>query len=152
MARGTLHAPKPDDQRRRRNKPAHGENVVRDDGVLRGPDLLEETGREWSVATTRWYTTWRRSPQAQLFEATDWERLLTLVPLVEYYHSGPKPSAAALSEIRLNEERLGATIVDRMRARIVIEHDDPDGADADVVQLRSVSSRADVMARMKGEK
>lgn len=148
MARGTMHAAKSDDQRTRRNAPTHSEKVVTDDGAVRGPDLLDATGRDWSEPTKRWFETWRRSPQAQLFEATDWERLLTLVPLVEYYHSAPKPPAAALSEIRLNEERLGATYVDRMRARIRIEQPES-GADAIVTPLQLVS-KADAMSRLKG--
>ncbi|MEV4281364.1 hypothetical protein [Actinoplanes xinjiangensis] len=73
--------PKPDEQRRRRNAPAHGETI--------------------------------RNRQAAVFEGTDWLRLATLAPIVEAYWR--RPSAAELSEIRMNEERLGATVVDRMR-------------------------------------
>lgn len=55
----------------------------------------------------------------------------------------------AVSELRLIEERLGATYVDRQRAKIRIKRGTED---AEVVELRSVSSRADVMARMRGER
>ncbi len=41
MARGAMHAPKPDDQRRRRNAPAHGETVLPRDEEVRRPDLAE---------------------------------------------------------------------------------------------------------------
>jgi hypothetical protein len=60
-----------------------------------------------------------------------------------------KVSAQAVSELRLIEEHLGATYVDRQRAKIRIERA---AEEAEVVELRSVSSRADVMARMRGEK
>ncbi|MDG4792690.1 hypothetical protein [Micromonospora sp. WMMD1082] len=123
MARGTMHAPKPEGQRRRRNAPTHGETVLpADDGTLRGPELAELTaGREFRAETVAWFDDWRRSPQAAIFERTDWRRLATLAPIVDAYWR--RPSAAALSEIRMNEERLGATVVDRMRARMRIESD-----------------------------
>lgn len=116
MARGTLHSPKPDGQRRRRNAPTHGETVLPRDGQLRGPELAELTaGRPFGPETVAWFDTWRRSPQAAVFEATDWLRLATLAPIVDAYWR--RPSAAALSEIRMNEERLGATVVDWMRVK-----------------------------------
>ncbi len=39
-----------------------------------------------------------------------------LAPLVEQYFAEPK--TGLLAEIRLNEERLGATVADRMRLRM----------------------------------
>lgn len=140
MARGTLHAPKPGDQRRRRNAPTHGEVVLTPDDEVRGPDLPGV----WDDAVVEWYDTWRRSPQAQVFEATDWMRLRTLAPIVQAYHR--RPSAAALSEIRMNEERLGATVTDRMRARMRVERLDEAEA-APVVAL--ASKRDDVRKRLR---
>lgn len=146
-------APKEQHQRERDTRRRQADVAsVTDDGTLRGPDLLEETGRrDWDPQTVAWYDRWRRSPQAQLFEATDWGRLIMLAPIVDYYHTSPKPSAAALSEIRLNEERLGATYVDRLRAKIRVERPTAGDKDADVVQLR-VASREDVRARLRGDK
>lgn len=119
MARGTMHAPKPGAARR--NPPTHGEVVLQDDGQRRGPAL----SGAYSAETLSWYETWRTAPQAALFLATDWSRLVLLAPIVDAYFR--RPSAAALSEIRMNEERLGATVVDRMRARIRVESGDADG-------------------------
>lgn len=107
--------------------------VITDDGETRGPDPLPE----WSEQTVAWYETWRRAPQAQLFEETDWQRLVMLGAIVEAYFR--KPNAAALTEIRLSEERMGATVVDRQRARIVIEREAPEtttSADGSVVDAR----------------
>ncbi|OZV74779.1 hypothetical protein CA850_29830 [Micromonospora echinospora] len=140
MARGTMHAPKPDGQRRRRNAPTHGETVLPDDDVVRGPELAGLTaGREFRPETVAWFDTWRRSPQAAVFISTDWLRLATLAPIVDAYWR--RPSAAALSEIRMNEERLGATVVDRMRARMRVETDD-EAAEGDLpAGVTSLSER-----------
>ena len=135
MARGTLHAGKPAEQRRRRNAPTHAERSVTDDGLQRGPELPDG----FDPAVVAWFETWRTSPQAQLFEATDWARLLMLAPIVQAYMR--RPSAAALSEIRMNEERLGATVVDRMRARIVIERNEAAPALAPVTDVREALQR-----------
>lgn len=145
MARGTMTAGKPADQRRNRSKPAHEEISLPRDGVLRGPDLAELTGRDtWPVAVQIWYTTWRKSPQAAAFEDTDWMRLGMLAPIIEGYFK--RPGAAALGEIRMTEERLGATVVDRMRARMKIE---PREDDAPVAPVLSIAeSREEIAARL----
>ncbi|PPG35025.1 hypothetical protein C5E10_05330 [Pseudoclavibacter sp. RFBG4] len=135
MTRGTTHAPKSEATRHRHARPAHGEKVIVRDNRTRGPRLEGE----WSSETQTWYETWRKSPQSQLFEATDWQRLRLLAPLVEANFI--KPSAAGLSEIRLNEERLGATVVDRMRARIAITERDPGASNA---PAKKKAPRADI--------
>ncbi|WGH21074.1 terminase small subunit [Arthrobacter phage Cassia] len=148
-------APKTQHQRERDTKRRQADAVLlRADGVLRGPDLPSSIVLP-HPETVAWWETWRRSPQAQLFEPTDWEALKRAALLHDYVWKstttpGGKPSAAAISELRLIEERYGATYVDRQRAKIQI--DNGPAEDAEVVQLRSVSSRADVLARMKGEK
>jgi hypothetical protein len=65
-------------------------------------------------------------------------RLGILAPLVERY--ALRPSASALSEIRQNEERLGATVVDRMRARMIVEESE----DAQVLSLVKKPSAAEL--------
>jgi hypothetical protein len=133
MARGTMHAGKPDDQRRRRNKPTHETNVYTDDGTVYGPTLEELTGQTWSAPVEIWFEDWRRMPQARDFLRTDWRRLAMIAPLVQKMQDSP--GAAAMSEIRMNEERLGATVVDRMRARMAITRDDDDGEGGTVLTL-----------------
>ncbi|GAA0955740.1 hypothetical protein [Nonomuraea longicatena] len=71
---------------------------------------------KYSAATREWWDTWRSAPQSAAFTSTDWMRLAMLAPLVEQYHEEPR--TAILAEIRLNEERLGATIADRQRLRM----------------------------------
>jgi hypothetical protein len=139
-------APKEQHQRERDTRRRQSDVVaVSQDGEIRGPELVGP----FSDETQAWYLDWRVAPQASLFTNTDWRRLLLLAPIVDSYFR--KPSAAALSEIRLNEERLGATYVDRLRAKIRVETETP-GEGGQVVELRAVSSREDVMARMRGDK
>src|SRR5690606_11972482 len=130
--------------RRRRNAPVHTEISLTRDDEIRGPSLDELTGRsDWSEEVRRWYETWRRWPQAQVFEVTDWSRLGLLAPMVELYFR--RPSAAALGEIRMSEERLGATVVDRMRARMSIEESEQDKAPV----LEIVDAKERLAARLK---
>lgn len=110
-------APKPDEQRVRRNRPALGneQELVRD-GIQRGPELPEYV--VWDERTLAWYETWRVAPQAQVFEVTDWKRLELLAYLVNDFFAAP--DKGLLAEIRLNEERMGAVWTDRQRARMRI--------------------------------
>jgi hypothetical protein len=140
MARGTTHATKTDSTSRR---PTHAMTTLTPDGVVRGPDLSEATDRSWDNDVLRWYQTWRESAQAQLFTSTDWQRLAILAPLVEKHFSGP--TGATMSEIRLNEERLGATVVDRMRARMVVETGDA-STDAQILSLVQDESDEDLLS------
>lgn len=136
--------PKAERQRARDTRRRAAEYVpVERDGYLRGPSLAEATGRaEWPAEVVRWWDAWRAAPQAALFEVTDWNRLALLAVLVEGYYR--RPTAAALSEIRMNEERLGATWGDRLRNRIrVIEAGEDD---ATVTPLRAVPAGNDVAA------
>lgn len=142
-------APKPADQRRRRNADPVAAIPLSDDGKKRGPTLRALTGTSaWADQTIAWYETWRSSPQAQVFLGTDWRRLALLAPAVESYFA--RPSAALLSEIRLNEERLGATVVDRQRARMVVQLDDEEpGATLHALPSSATSSRDAIRERLK---
>lgn len=73
---------------------------------------------KYSTAVHRWWDTWAESPQAEAFLPSDWERLQMLAPLVQLYWEEPKTSI--LAEIRLNEERLGATVRDRQSLRMTV--------------------------------
>jgi hypothetical protein len=142
-------APKLTHQRERDTRRRQSDAVtVTPDGVLRGPELPESIV-DPHPETVEWWLAWRTAPQAQLFEATDWEALKRAAKLHDYYWKSPKVSAAAIAELRLVEANYGGTYLDRLRAKI---HVAP-AEDAEVVPLRSVGdTRADVMARLKGEK
>jgi hypothetical protein len=139
---GTGPAPKPDSQRRRRNTPTHGpERVVEPDGETRGPALVGE----WPDLVHEWHETWRRSPQAALFEDTDWTRLQMIAPLVKRAFEG---SIAAMTEVRMSESLLGATMTDRLKARVRVDR--PDDGDETGATLHALpSAREDLAARLK---
>lgn len=106
------------------------------DGAVRGPSIEDATGTtSWGPEARAYWQTWRTSPMAAVLEATDWQRLAMLVPLVESYWTVGADSKI-LSEVRLNEERLGATVADRQRLRMKIE----EAQDATVTQLRPASA------------
>ena len=75
-------APKPDGERRRRNKPAVPSTVLSVDDEVRGPEL--PGGFDWPGPTREWWETWRSSPQASAFTETDWGFLLDTA-LLAYY-------------------------------------------------------------------
>lgn len=134
------HARERDTKRRISDKAA----ILVDDGELRGPELQELTGRaEWPEAVLRWFTGWRTSPQAAVFLGTDWTRLGMLAYLVEEYLLEAK--GPLLAEIRLNEERLGATVADRQRLRFVVE------TAPQLAPVTELPARESLADRLRGE-
>lgn len=114
-------APKDKEKRQRRNAEASETLVAPDARPDHAPELPDAD--DLSPETRRWYDTWATSPQATLFVATDWQRLHMLARLVEDYFRSADPRL--LGEIRLNEERLGATVGDRQRLRVKVAIDAP---------------------------
>jgi hypothetical protein len=108
--------PPPKENRRRVNADTFGgTRSIVDDGERCGQPL----GGVWSKPVLDWWETWRRSPQAKLFVDTDWQRLRMLAPLVASYWECP--DRQVLAEIRQNETLLGATHLDRLRARMKVD-------------------------------
>lgn len=140
-------APKPAEQRRRRNADPVGTVSLPADDVVRGEPLDVVTGVEsWLPQTLSWWETWRRSPQAAVFLETDWQALARTAAIVERFWE--RPSGALAAEIRLVEASLGATVVDRQRARMKVEESEPDGPALAPV----VDARAAIAARLRPEK
>lgn len=131
------------DTRRRQDGAVH----LEDDGALRGPDFPLDVVPSPHPATVEWWDTWRRSPMASLFLPTDWQVLKRAARLQDDVMSAPRASAAAVSELRLIEERLGATYVDRQRAKITVAGSDGSPS-APVTPLRPVDSRDRLAARL----
>lgn len=105
---------RPNDTARRQAEMTH----VAEDGELRGPDLPE--GLAWHERTRAWWDTWRRSPQAQTFTATDWDFLLDTAMLHSELWSG---NAGVAAELRLRASKFGATPEDRLRLKLQIDTD-----------------------------
>ncbi|UDL14775.1 terminase small subunit [Microbacterium phage Gretchen] len=130
------------DTKRRQN----GSTALVDDGQLRGPEFPYDIIEHPHPATVEWWETWRRSPQASIFQPTDWQTLKRAVRLQEDTMTAPRASAAAISELRLIEERLGATVVDRLRAKLTIVQPSPVEALAPVTPI-GAGGLADRMRR-----
>lgn len=127
------NGPAPKANRRRRNADTYADvktRVSASDSKLRGPTLKQAIGPaidgydpEVVKLVEAWWSTWRRSPLGEAFLDTDWSRLAMLAPLVASYYA--RPHHMVLAEIRQNESLLGATHVDRLKARIKVEREDP---------------------------
>lgn len=102
-----------------------GTVTLTDDGEIRGPEFPYDIIPNPHPATVEWWDTWRAAPQAAIFLATDWQTLKRAARLQDDVFQAPRASAAAVSELRLIEERLGATVVDRMRAKIAVTESAP---------------------------
>lgn len=95
---------------------------LEDDGELRGPRLPEGVlpdDDDWHPRTRQWWDTWRRSPQAQTFIATDWDFLLDTALL--HHVMWTKGRWEFASEVRLRAAKYGATPEDRMRLKLKVD-------------------------------
>ncbi|WP_406108888.1 hypothetical protein OG698_39570 [Streptomyces sp. NBC_01003] len=118
-------APKDPTKRRRRNA-GEPETVITNDEELRGPELPagvlgEEDGVpvEWHSMTQLWWNSWRTSPQAQTFVATDW---LFLIDTALMHHTRwAKGRWEFASEVRLRAAKFGATPEDRARLKLKVD-------------------------------
>ena len=110
-------APKPADQRRRRNATPEVVKVAADD-ELRGPDLPD--AYDWPAATRTWWATWRASAQAQTFTPTDWDFLLDTALLHAELWRG---NGSVAAELRLRVAKFGATPEDRARLHLSVDAD-----------------------------
>jgi len=115
-------APKPADKRARRNVDPNPSTVLRFERAE--PHDLPD-GYDWPMPTRRWFEYWRFSPQAEHFQHTDWEFLVTTARIHAEVWSG---NAGLAAELRLREAKIGATVEDRLRLRMSMA--DADGKDA----------------------
>ena len=123
------NGPAPNPNRRRRNADTYSDvqtKVPATSAQTRGPSLAMATNGQsvlWSLELRElveaWWDKWRDSPVAEVFLETDWSRLGLLAFLVKSYFD--KPHYTKLAEIRQNESLLGATVVDRLKARIKVD-------------------------------
>ena len=99
--------------------------------MLRGPDLPIDVlpdHEQWHSRTRDWWRTWRRSPQAQAFTATDWDFLIDTALM--HHTMWLKGRWEFASELRLRAAKFGATPEDRLRLRMQVTAPDvqPDTA------------------------
>jgi hypothetical protein len=117
--------PKDPATRRRRNADTVPTTAVSADDSLRGPDLplgVLPDGEDWHPRTKAWWWTWRRSPQAQTFTATDWDFLIDTALM--HHTMWLKGRWEFASELRLRAAKFGATPEDRARLRMQVTQPD----------------------------
>lgn len=129
-------APKPDDQRRRRN--AQPDKTILSPEPFQGPSPDLPRGR-WLKRTRDWYEVWRHAPQAAMFGPTEWEFLATTAYVADKLFRGEVSAAA---ELRLREAKLGATPEDRLRLRIGFDKPEVGGAEQPTREDRRQRLRA----------
>jgi len=116
--------PKDPAKRRRTNADPIPTTVVSGDGELRGPNLPIDVlpdHEQWHPRTRTWWRTWRESPQAQTFTATDWDFLIDTALM--HHTMWLKGRWEFASELRLRAAKFGATPEDRARLRIQVTAD-----------------------------
>lgn len=144
------NGPAPSPNRRRRNADIYGANITKISPIPadepRGPTLATATQGQsltWKPEIQdlvgAWWTRWRLSGQAEMFLDTDWGRLALVAPLVASYYA--HPTHLKLGEIRQNESLLGATVVDRLKARIRAEVEVQAGVPAGVAAMDEYRKR-----------
>lgn len=88
---------------------------------------IPEASPNWLPVSRSWYNSLRYSGQSAFYEASDWTTAVCAAQAYDIFLRTYNASTLAVFE-RLSA-RLGATISDRARARIVL--DEPEHADAD---------------------
>ncbi len=129
--------PKPEDQRRNRNKPTHEWTIV-PNVPYDGPDLPESRpdGRRWPEWTQRWWAAVSSMPHAALWTATDWEFAYHTATIAAAMHEAPPDKVTtAATELRQREAILGLTAESRMKLRIRYVDPAPDAEPEQVTRL-----------------
>lgn len=143
--------PKDPSKRRRRNADPKPLTELTDDGVVRGSDLPEGVlpdEESWHPRTVMWWETWRRSPQAQMFTATDWDFLVDTALM--HHVMWTKGRWEFASELRLRAAKFGATPEDRMRLRMTVEAPGGDSGPKGAQEQGSVTDISSRRARLSG--
>lgn len=128
-----ITGPAPNPQRARRNNDSYGGfRVIRDDGVVRGPELpaLTPQGMPWNPKTILWWDMWRRSPLGQLLRDVDWATLEKGALIYDTIWSTQQwAKITDIANLSRELDRItgnyGATYADRLKLRILVEDEDP---------------------------
>lgn len=121
-----MASPHKDPRAIRRNKEPD-KTLVKSDNKMRGfalPEgvLFDKHGEpeDWHPMTKKWWTAWRKSPQAaNMMSEPDWHELLSTALI--HHHMWKNGRWEFASEVRLRVAKFGATPEDRNRLRMEIE-------------------------------
>ena len=116
LVAGRGPAPKPADQRVRRNADPTALRIVESDPVAQPPlpEVMPD-GEGWPEQTVLWWRMWGEDPLSAEFRATDWSELMDTAVIHGRYWAGETKLAG---ELRLRTGKFGATAEDRARLRI----------------------------------
>ena len=134
-------SPKPDAERRRRNKEGRFVTPLEGDGAP--PPVGRGGRRSWSPESRRWWKALLESRQRHSYEPSDWEIALrdaeVLVPMVM------AGNLHALRELRADEDRILMSVKARQIARITLpaKSTPPPAADANApTNIDAIRARA----------
>jgi len=133
--------PKPPGEKVRRHQDTFTPNrIIKDDGKLRGLRLPKDV--PWCERTVKWWEAWRRSPQAQLMSATDWDAMLEAAVVHNAIWTDPtllKPSelTSMTKELHRILSSYGLTYADRLKLRIRIEDESDSRSDKEYGEVPS---------------
>lgn len=122
------------------------------DGRQRGfalPQLrIDGRVKAWHPETVKWWNSWRKSPQAvRMMTEPDWRYLLVTARIHhEFWSTG---DMAIASELRLREQKFGATPEDRSRLRVEIGTGLPSPEQAKTAPAAAKSNVADMDAERR---
>lgn len=105
-------------------------------------------GEPWHSRTLAWWDTWRKSPQAQSFVATDWDFLIDTALMHHTMWSKGRWEFAA--ELRLRAAKFGATPEDRARLKIEVSPA-PSGPSERRATPRATTNRRERLLRAVGD-
>lgn len=116
-----------------------------DDKALRVPDkpydgaIPKLPENDWEPATLEWWKTWTTSPQAHLFQSTDWMTLIETAYIANAFFGG---NLTVASELRLRVAKFGATPEDRARLRLQFQPLDEEDEKPHLASVKPLRGRA----------
>lgn len=118
-----------------------------DDKAIRVPDkpydgkIPKLPDHDWTPATLEWWRTWTTSPQAHMFQATDWMFLIETAFIANAFFSG---NLTVASELRLRVAKFGATPEDRARLRLQFQPPDENEGKPTLAIVKPIRNKADM--------
>lgn len=138
--------------KRKRTHPDQVPSVqLEDTDEVLGFELPARPEGGWDERTLDWWDTWRTSPQAKLFMATDWQALLETAYLYDLMWAEGCTVASFVrlaAEVRQRCEKWGSTYSDRLKLRMKVPTTRPGLIEAPTNKDVTVRSLTDYRQRL----
>lgn len=138
-ARGPV--PKPQAQRRRKNKPEVPVTTVAAGAVDSSAPRPDDT---WHPRARQWFDALTSSGQAELYQASDWAQAMLTADMISALVSAEKPSAQMFAAVLQSSSSLLVTEGERRRLRLELAR----GPQVDEDEAASVAAMADYRRRL----